>query len=121
MIGLVTVQCRDGFDSYQSNNGNIFTENYNSTTTTTSSSSGGIAGGNGSNVFITLVESQKTKQGVSLCKRTLTYLKSLCIGSHWIVDAASWLTECLSKGYAVKPDTYEVSLFSTFFSIIFLY
>lgn len=88
----MTVQCRDRFEPYQPTN---MINNFNNNE-------------NVLNLFITLVESQKTKQGVSLCKRTLTYLKSLCIGSHWIVDASSWLTECISKGYVVKPDAFEI-------------
>jgi hypothetical protein len=46
--GYMSVQCKDDFRPYDSDP---------------------------TEVLITLVESQKTRQGVSLCKRTLTYLK----------------------------------------------
>lgn len=46
--GYMILQCKDDFVPYTSNN---------------------------SDILITLVESQKTRQGLSLCKRTLTYLK----------------------------------------------
>jgi hypothetical protein len=48
--GYMSVQCKDDFRPYDNASTN-------------------------SEIYITLVESQKTRQGVSLCKRTLTYLK----------------------------------------------
>jgi hypothetical protein len=51
--GYMSIQCKDDFHPYDSHQNQK----------------------NNSELLITLVESQKTRQGVSLCKRTLTYLK----------------------------------------------
>ena len=69
-------------------------------------------------VCVVLVEAELCNQQVEQtntlvppvrqCKRTLSFLKGICMG-YWIVDALRWLRACCDTGFAVDLEEYEVS------------